>query len=134
MKISLALGLRGTLSRQTAWGCLSANLALPGSGSLAAGRKSGYGQLCLALLGLVLSMAFSVQSVVWYLANASRFGDSQEDPVAALGAVWKIVRGPLLGIGIFLIGWLWALVTGLQIVGSARKDGPARIPPRLSQP
>jgi hypothetical protein len=134
MKISLALGPRGTLSRQTAWGCLTANLALPGSGSLAAGRKAGYGQLCLALLGLFLSLAFTVQSVIWYLAHASQFGDAQDDPFVTLEAIWKIIRGPLLGLGIFALGWLWALVTSFLILGSAENDRPAKIPPRLNKP
>ena len=48
MKISLALGQRKPLDRTTAWGCLTANLAVPGCGSLVAGRVSGYFQLLLA--------------------------------------------------------------------------------------
>ena len=52
MKISLALGPRRPLSRQTAWGCLTTNLALPGAGSLVAGRVSGYPQLALGVGGM----------------------------------------------------------------------------------
>ena len=37
MKISLALGNPQALSRQTAWGCLTTNLAMPGFGSLVLG-------------------------------------------------------------------------------------------------
>ena len=51
-KISLALGQRQALSRQTAWGCFTTNLALPGFGSLVAGRISGYFQVALAMVGL----------------------------------------------------------------------------------
>jgi len=60
MKISLALGNRKALNRKTAWACLTTNqLALPGLGSIVAGRKSGYVQAFLAMLGLGISMFFT---------------------------------------------------------------------------
>src|SRR2546425_4585484 len=120
MKISLALGPRHPLSRQTAWGCLTTNLALPGFGSLVAGRVSGYPQVALGLLGLVLTLVFGVRFFYWYAANWSRFQGAQADPFAAMGEMWRVVRWALLGMGIFFIGWLWALATSLQILRAAK--------------
>src|SRR5262249_27900592 len=102
-KISLARGPRQPLSRQTAWGCLTTNLALPGFGSLVAGRISGYAQAALGLAGLALSVIFGVRFIAWYIANWPRLSGDQADPFAALHELWLAVRWPLLGIGIFLL-------------------------------
>jgi hypothetical protein len=131
MKISLALGPRRELSRQTAWGCFTANLALPGSGSLAAGRVSGYGQLALALGGMVLTTVFGIYFMAWYVANWSQFHGAQADPISLLGDLWLKLRWALLGIGVFLFGWLWALSSSMDILASAKKSPP---PPRLDHP
>ena len=132
MKISLALGKRQPLSRQTAWGCFTANLALPGSGSLLAGRVMGYVQLLLALGGLATTLIFGARFLGWYVANWSRLLGPQADPVETMAEVLKALRGPALGIGVFALGWLWALVTGWQILRSAKETESANVPPRLS--
>jgi hypothetical protein len=131
MKISLALGPRQPLSRQTAWGCFVANLGLPGAGSLAAGRLSGYAQLALAAVGTMLTVAFGTRAIAWYIANWSRLHQPQMDPVEALEEMWVALKWALLGIGIFLVGWLWALVTSLFIVRTARGVAQQDAPPRL---
>ncbi len=131
MKISLALGPRQPLSGQTAWGCLTTNLMLPGAGSLMAGRVSGYGQLALATGGLALTALFGLRFILWYLANWRSFNQPQADPLEGLSQMWLVLRWPLLGIGIFLAGWLWALVTSIQIIRSARKAEQGNVPPRL---
>ena len=133
MKISLALGPRRPLSRQTAWGCFTSNLALPGSGSLLAGRISGYAQLALAIGGMLLSTLFGVRYILWHLANWSRFYDPQTDQAALLAEMWLSLRWALLGIAVFALGWLWALMTGLQLVQAAKKSDSTLVPPRLGQ-
>ena len=130
-KVSLALGPRRPLSRQTAWGCLTTNLAMPGFGSLVAGCVSGYAQVALAIGGMTLTMIFGVRFIWWYVANWSRFHGADADPTAALSEMWPFLKWPLLGFGMFAVGWLWALATGLQIVSSARKTESATVPPRL---
>jgi hypothetical protein len=129
MKISLALGERRTLSRQTAWGCLTTNLALPGLGSLLAGRVSGYPQAALGLSGLALTLIFGARFILWYIANWASLHNPDADPLAMLGDLWLALRWPLLSFGIFLLGFLWALATSLQILGSARNATPPKLPP-----
>src|SRR5438477_6151210 len=97
MRISLALGPRRPLSRQTAWGCLTTNVTLPGAGSLVAGRVSGYAQLALAVAGVVMTGALALRFVFWYVANTSRFHDPLVDPLAVMHEMWLMVRWPLLG-------------------------------------
>lgn len=131
MKISLALGERRPISRQTAWGCLTTNLAAPGFGSLVAGRIAGYPQAALALGGLAITTLLGVRFIVWSLANWSRLHDPQAESLDALGEMWRAARWPLLGIAIFAVGWLWALCTSLQILSSAGKMEQKDAPPRL---
>jgi hypothetical protein len=130
MKISLALGERRPLSRQTAWGCLTANMALPGSGSLPAGRISGYPQLLFAIVGTVLTTVFGVRLLLWMLANWARLRDPAADHREIFLQMWLVLRWALLGMGLFAVSWLWALATGYDIVRSARNETPA--PPKLS--
>lgn len=129
MRISLALGPRRALSRQTAWGCLTSNLALPGSGTLVAGRPVGYLQLALALGGFVVSAVFGVRFIGWQLANWSRFHSSQGDPVAELAEIWMHLRWALLGMAIVFISFLWALMTSMAILRTASNQVPSKEPP-----
>ena len=131
MKVSLALGPRRPLSRQTAWGCLTTNLAMPGAGSLVAGRVSGYAQLTLAIGGTALTVLFGLRFIWWFGANWSRLHNPDADPVATLSEIWQALKWPALGLGLFFLGWLWALVTSVGIVMGARKAESKSVPPRL---
>lgn len=131
MKVSLALGPRRTLSRQTAWGCLTTNLAMPGAGSLAAGRASGYAQLALGIGGTLISVVLGMRFIWWFLANWSRLYGPDADLIATLGEIWQALKWPMLGFGLFFAGWFWALLTSLWIVNSARRSESAGVPPRL---
>ena len=95
---------------------------MPGSGSLVAGYASGYAQLTLALLGVVVSSIFGLQFIIWQAANWSRFHNPEIDPVEALHEMWLHLRWAVLGFGIFFLGWLWALATSLAILHSARNE------------
>lgn len=127
----MALRPRQALSRQTAWGCLTTNLTLPGFGSLVAGRVVGYGQAALALGGTAITMVSGVRFILWFLANWSRLHDVEGDAMAGLVEMWGALRWPLLGIGIFLIGWIWALGTSLQIIQAAKQSKRPMAPPKL---
>jgi hypothetical protein len=131
MRISLALGPRRTLSRQTAWGCLTTNLALPGFGSLVAGRISGYPQAVLALGGMGLTLVFGVPFILWFAANSARLHNPEADPLAAMLEMWLAVRWAVLGIALFVLGWLWALATSLSLLAAAKKEELPKAPPRL---
>src|SRR5215471_10406385 len=95
-RISLALGPRRPLSRQTAWGCLTSNLALPGSGSLVAGYASGYAQGILAVGGMIVTTAFGIPLMFWAVSNWSRLFQDQSDPFWALTELWTRLRWALL--------------------------------------
>jgi hypothetical protein len=127
MKISLTLRPRRALQRAEAWACLTANLALPGAGSLAAGRKVGYAQMALSFLGLAVSLVTGIPMIEWSLANWGRPSPA-DDPLAPLMDLWQHARWPLLGLGIFLTGFLWGAATGWALLASAPKND---VPPRI---
>ena len=130
MKISLALG-RAPLSRQTAWGCFTTNLALPGFGSLVAGRRIGYAQAAFALTGMALTIVFGGRFILWYLSNWQRIRDPNNDPSSIFGELWHVLRWAILGFVIFGVGWLWALMSSFGILAEARRDPLIVPPPRL---
>lgn len=132
MKLSLALGERRPLSRETAWGYFTTNLTLPGFGSLMAGYPVGYAQAALALGGLGLSMVSGAHFVMWYFANAARLRDPGGDPLTALLEMWHAVRLPLAGIALFGVGLLWAMLTSRKILRLAQPDTSKPVPPRLN--
>jgi hypothetical protein len=103
---------------------------MPGFGSLMAGRKSGYPQVLLGMGGMVLTVIFGVRALLWMLANWSRMHDPAVDQFEVMSQMWQVLRWAFLGMAIFGLGWLWALVSSYGIVQSAKNDAPA--PPRLT--
>jgi putative Mn2+ efflux pump MntP len=133
MKISLALGDPRALSRQTAWGCLTTNLAMPGFGSLIGGRRVGYIQAGIYLVSFIVTMVLGVRFIYWALQNWNWLHGEEGDRLEALAAMWKVARWPLAGILGFVVSWLWALGTSLSIINSVPKTGSSAsaVPPKL---
>ncbi len=131
MKIFSAAAKRPPLSRQTAWGYFTTNLALPGFGSIMAGRRSGYPQAALMLAGLVATLVFGLRFMHWALVNWNQLHAPEADPLETLAAMWRAVRWPLLGLGIFFAAWLWALATSCALLRAAKAAEEATAPPRL---
>jgi hypothetical protein len=98
-------------ARQTALSWLLTNLlVLPGMGSIMGGRKIGYLQAAMAISGMVLSLVFAVSIVrEWWVLRE----------LPELDRRW-LVQG-VGGILLFGCGWLWGLMTGLNLVRRAEK-------------
>jgi len=128
MKLSLTLRPRRALTRAEAWGCLTANLALPGAGSLAAGRVAGYGQMALAFLGLIVTMVTVIPMFQYALSHGGGFQTSEMDSIEYARGLWRHALWPLAGFGMFVVAILWALATSLALLAAAPKDN---APPRI---
>jgi len=133
-KISLALGPRQPLSRQVAWGCFTTNVTLPGFGTLLAGRITGYPQVILTLAGFALTTIFGIQAISWFLNNWTQFQQLQDQPDLYLREFWMHMRWALLGIALFALAWLWALVSSLAILAEARATEKRAVPPKIHPP
>jgi hypothetical protein len=118
--------------RSEAWGYFTANLALPGSGSLAAGRKIGYAQMTISFAGLGLTMIGGVPFVYWALTNWGRLMQDVDpfDPFDHLLEMWKHAQWPLLGIALFILALLWAMSTSLSLLAANKQS---TLPPKLTK-
>ena len=114
------------MTHAEAVGCMTANLALPGAGSLAAGKAVGYAQLALSTVGFVISGVSCAIAIRWFLLSGSAAAGG--DPTIFLIELWRHLRWPMAGVGIFLIALLWAVVTGYQIMSDHPKNP---VPPRI---
>ena len=126
MKGSLKLRPRRALSRREAWGCFTANLAVPGSGSLAAGYRIGYVQMAAAFSAEILTVVTGIPTVQWGLSKGLALLHSDSDSLEPLAQFWLHSRWPILFIGLFVFSILWAMTTSLTILSRATRDG---VPP-----
>ena len=94
---------------------MTANLAFPGAGSLAAGKSVGYAQLVLCTIGFIVSGVACALAVKWFLVTGSH--ESENDPGTFLIDVWRHLFWPLTGMGIFLVALVWAYITGATNIG-----------------
>jgi hypothetical protein len=130
MKFSLTLGPRRPLDRQTAWGCLTANLfGVPGLGSLAAGRRVGYVQMLLSVGGLAISSVYGIRFILWFISNSAQVNQLDDAGLGQVGDIWLHLRWALLGIGVFACGWLWSLATSLGLLAEAKSGTTKPAPP-----
>ena len=127
MKISLRLRPDRPMSHAEAVGCMTANLALPGAGSLAAGRAVGYVQLILCTVGFIISGVSCATAIRWFLLSGSQAAGG--DPGSFLIDLWGHLLWPMVGVGIFLVALIWAVLTGRQIIAAHPKDP---VPPRIT--
>ncbi|HKN47320.1 MAG TPA: hypothetical protein VJ144_05045 [Candidatus Polarisedimenticolia bacterium] len=99
-----------------AWASLMTNLlVLPGLGSLLAGRRAGWPQAAVALVGFVLSTIW----LAWFVVAWWRTGSFPLDggPYLPMG---------LLGVFLFAVSWVWGLVTGLALGRESRAPRASR--------
>ncbi|MGC8991206.1 MAG: hypothetical protein ACP5MD_13915 [Verrucomicrobiia bacterium] len=104
-----------SVDKPTAWACTLANLlAAPGLGSIAAGRKIGYVQMTLAVIGLILSVVGVVS--VWREWSSGGFEEGLPR------SFWIAV----LGVALFMVAWFWALLTSLRLHGETKHSDTAK--------
>jgi hypothetical protein len=129
MKLQLTLAMPRPLTRSEAWGCVTANLAVPGAGSLAAGRAVGYAQMAVYFTGFIMTVVCAVAFFRWYMANMEQINQMKEtNPAGALLLFCHAARWVFFGIALFVVALGWAAATSYQIMKSRRRD---EVPPRI---
>ena len=124
MKIFSAHANSESSARETARGCFTTNLMIPGLGSVIGGRKIGYLQMVICFAGQAITLVFGLRFIFWVLAHWSEiYHPDAEDPLAGLHELWPHLSWPLLGIFLFAVAWLWALLTSYLLLGEAKQKG-----------
>lgn len=110
--------------RHAAWACTLANLlALPGLGSLSVGRRVGWPQAALALLGFGLTVGGLLRTLLDWVSNP----DLVIEPTPALFA-------GLAGLTLSAAAWFWALATSIQVHRQARRHEHTATPAAATPP
>ena len=107
------------------------NVALPGFGSLMAGRAVGYPQAALTVVGFGLTLWFGVRFMIWFFKNVSVIYGSEADVVETMINLWLGVRWAFFGFALVGVSWLWALTTNAAILRAARQAETNELPPVL---
>ena len=128
MKGSLKLRPKRVLNRKEAWACFTANLALAGSGSLAAGRAVGYAQMAAVFLAMSMTLVTGISFIQWRLSGGGVTHSPMDDVYLNMEDLWLHIRWFLASFGLYAASILWALTTSLSILAKASKDG---VPPRI---
>ncbi len=112
---------RARTDEDFAWACLFTNLAgVPGLGTVMARRWEGVPQLALSVAGGVLTTWWLVGFALAVLRSGSF--PPEEGLHLRLG---------LEGLGLFGVGWLWALGSSVAVLRAARRRPP---PPASRRP
>jgi hypothetical protein len=99
-----------SLDRSAAWACLMTNiLVFPGLGSLLAGRRLGWAQMALGIVGFGLNLFFILRVL-------NQWFHFDQEP----GPIMRDLVYSLIGMGIFLTGWMWGMITGLALMRETR--------------
>ena len=119
MKGSLKLRPKRVLNRKEAWACFTANIALAGSGSLAAGRAVGYAQMAAAFLAMIMTLVTGIPFIQWSMSGGGATHSPMDDPFQKMEDVWSHAIWPLASIGLYAATILWAMTTSLSILAKA---------------
>ena len=96
------------------WICVAINqAAFPGLGTILSGRRIGYVQATIMLIGFFLTMAF----MLYYLTCAARYATTATWTEAEFSSKYKPYLWALYwGIGSCVIAWIWSFASSLQIL------------------
>jgi len=113
-------------------GCVATNVALPGFGTVMAGKPVlGIFQAILGLTGLALTLIYGVRLFIWMLTNWNRIYDPNGDPMEILPEMFSAIFWPLVGIFLVVIALVWSVLTTLHILRRAGNPTAKRMPPPI---
>jgi hypothetical protein len=99
--------------RTPVWLCVVINLlAFPGLGTVMAGRRIGYSQSVVMVMGFVLTVGY----LLWYLFVAVRYMTNSGWTETEFQAHYRPYLWALYsGVGLCLVAWLWALASSIVL-------------------
>ena len=110
------------LSRSKAWAFAALNqLAFPGAGTVLAGRKIGYVQAVIMVVGFVLTMMYLLTAIGTMLALLTNTQMSEAEYEARRH---HYDLAGLIGFVLCAVAWFWSLASSIAIVRSAQNEPP----------
>jgi hypothetical protein len=110
------------LSRSKAWALAAMNqLAFPGAGTVMAGRKIGYVQAVIMVVGFVLTMTYLLMVIGTMFALLTNIQISEAEYDARRH---QYAWAGLSGFVLCAVAWFWSLASSISIVTSAQKEPP----------
>src|SRR5712671_4285252 len=114
------------LSRSKAWTLAALNqLAFPGAGTVMAGRKIGYAQATIMVVGFVLVMLY-LFVIIGSLMSLLTGENTSEAAIEA--DRHRYAWAGILGLVLSVLAWFWALASSISMVRNAQKDPPVLRP------
>ena len=124
--MSLVPFQRKALSSGKAWGYFALNqLAFPGAGTVMGGRREGYAQATVMIVGFLLTM-------VYFVVMISSVMNTMLDPGSNAGMSEEQLHGHFhryawagkIGALLSTVAWFWSLASSICMVRDAQKDPP----------
>src|SRR5438034_5373579 len=124
--MSLAPFQRKALNSGKAWGYFALNqLAFPGAGTVMGGRREGYTQAIVMIVGFLLTM-------VYFVVMISSVMNTMLDPGSNAGMSEEQLHGHFhryawagkIGALLSTVAWFWSLASSICMVRDAQKDPP----------
>ena len=106
-----------------AWGLVSINLlVLPGLGTIIGGRKIGWLQAALALIGFGIAALALVSFIIhWFqISQPSSLNPGEATTNLMAGEFAPTLYHCLTGLAIFAVAWGWALLTSLNFLNKVK--------------
>jgi hypothetical protein len=105
------------VTRQRAWACAAMNqLAFPGLGTIMAGRRIGYVQAVIMVVGFCLFVGFMLQYFAWFARFVMAQGGDESSQNGYRSCLWMLFAG----LGLTGLAWCWALLSSISIVRKAQ--------------
>jgi len=112
------------LSASKAWGYLVLNqLAFPGAGTVMGGRREGYAQAIVMVIGFLLTMVYFcviISSVMKSMLDPNGGMNEQQLHAYFHQFAWAGKGGGLL----CTIAWFWSLISSICMLRNVQKDPP----------
>ncbi len=112
------------LSASKAWGYLALNqLAFPGAGTVMGGRREGYAQAIVMVIGFLLTMvyfAIIISSVMNSMLDPNGGMNEQQLHAHFHRVAWAGKGGGIL----CTFAWFWSLISSISMLRNVQKDPP----------
>jgi len=96
-------------------------LAFPGAGTVMAGRKVGYAQATMMVIGFILTMLYLLVIIGGLMSLVT---DVHANEVTIEEQRHHYAWAGKIGLGLSVLAWSWALVSSISMINNAQREPP----------